>query len=530
MLPTEETYFIYITMKNNIKIIGALLLTLAVSACHKDADTLVNYAYADNLSFSEAQQSYAGKFRVFWNAMNQNYTLWDYEGENGLDWDAVYDEYLPKFEALDEPDTEVTDSALKALMTEMVAPLHDGHMYVEFVNHQTMNSIIVSPSEGRNDKRADAEELKGFRPSVYEYYLNNLLKRYMSYDATVAGQLRNMLAKPGIGFQWVRTRMAELEAKSSLTESEVIQYEGLSKLSKAMEKLVSQPIDEGWLGNFNSLVQQYSYLNVPFLEQIDPRFADNGIKLEFAQTNDDIVYLQISEFALSVYLEDDLFNEELGGNNRNSEIRQHVVRVWQAWFDTIQDLHKSGRLKGVVIDVRSNPGGYMNDANYVLGALIPSGGLQYGWSRYKRGVGRYDYSPLTPKYMYTMDAPHEIIDDCPIVVLANAASVSMAEMTSLSAQQLENGTVIGRKTFGGLCGLTGNSNNSDNYSGHIGVKGTTPVYVYMPTECILNMDKKPLEGIGVTPNIEVAFDPDEYETNGNDTQIDRALQFIRTGN
>lgn len=52
MLPTEDTYFIYITMKNNIKIIGALLLTLAVSACHKDADTLVNYAYADNLAFS----------------------------------------------------------------------------------------------------------------------------------------------------------------------------------------------------------------------------------------------------------------------------------------------------------------------------------------------------------------------------------------------------------------------------------------------------------------------------------------------
>ena len=102
-------------MKNNIKIIGALLLTLAVSACHKDADTLVNYAYADNLSFREAQQSYAGKFRVFWNAMNQNYTLWDYEEENGLDWDAVYDEYLPKFETLDKPDTKVTDAALKAL-------------------------------------------------------------------------------------------------------------------------------------------------------------------------------------------------------------------------------------------------------------------------------------------------------------------------------------------------------------------------------------------------------------------------------
>jgi len=526
---SENDLFYIKEMKNKTKIIGALLLTLAVSSCHKDADTMLNYAYDDDLSFAEAQKSYAGKFRVFWNAMNQNYTLWDYEEENGVNWDEVYDKYLPQFEALDKPGTEVTDSALKALMTEVVAPLHDGHMSVEFVNHQTNNRVAVSPGTIRNYQRDDAEEANGFQPSMYNYYMKNQLKRYLNYDATALGQLANMVGKQGIGLQWVRTRIAELNAKSSLTESEVIQYEGLTKLNNQMVSIMNQPTSSNLLNSFNALVQQYSYLNVPFLEQIDPRFAQKGLSLEFAQTNDDIAYLQFSNFSLSVYLKDEVFNQELGGIERNSEIRQHVVRVWQAWFNTIQDLHKSGRLKGVIIDVRNNSGGYMSDANYVLGALLPSGGMQYGWSRFKRGVGRYDFSPFMPKYMETMDKPHEIIDDCPIVVLANSSSVSMAEMTSLSVQQLENGKLIGRRTFGGVCGLIPNNYNSENYSGHIGVDGVTPVYVYLPTECIFNINKKPLEGIGVTPDIEVPFNPQTYQSTGNDTQIDRALEFIRTG-
>ena len=514
-------------MKNKIITAGALLLTLTVSSCHKDADVMLNYAYNDNLAFEQANESFAGKFRVFWNAMNQNYTLWDYEKENGLDWDAVYDEYLPKFEALDEPDAEVTDSILEALTSEVVAPLHDGHMFVEFKNHKTNNTVFVSPSSLRNYARTDMEEANGFVPTIYNY--GKELKRYMSYDASIYGQLRSMLTRPDVGRQWVKTRIEELEAKSSLTESEVILYEGLRSLDAALDKLVEESINTQWVNEYNSTVEKYSYLNVPFLEQVDPRLFDNGMRLEFALTKDNIAYLQLSQFSLTVFLSDEDFQENLGGFARNNEIRQNVIQVWQAWFDTIQNLHKSGQLNGVIIDLRGNPGGFMNDANYVLGALLPSGGLQYGWSRFKRGVGRYDFSPLMPKIMSTMKEQHEVVDDKPIVVLVNARSVSMSEMTSLSAQQLKNGTVMGRRTYGGLCGLTSNTYNSDNYSGHIGVRGTTPVYVYMPTECILNMDKKPLDGIGVTPDIEAPLDVDLYEESGKDTQIERALQYIRTG-
>ena len=92
---------------------------------------------------------------------------------------------------------------------------------------------------------------------------------------------------------------------------------------------------------------------------------------------------------------------------------------------------------------------------------------------------------------------------------------------------MQNGRLIGKRTYGGLCGLTGNEESSDNYSGHIGVENVTPVYVYLPTATTFTMDKETLEGVGVTPDIEVDLKDSEDQS---DSQLDRALQYIRTGN
>ena len=61
--------------------------------------------------------------------------------------------------------------------------------------------------------------------------------------------------------------------------------------------------------------------------------------------------------------------------------------------------HKAGDLGGVIIDMRSNEGGYMSDFRYTVGALVPSGGYHYANARFKRGPGRYDYSPVMPQPM-----------------------------------------------------------------------------------------------------------------------------------
>ena len=45
-----------------------------------------------------------------------------------------------------------------------------------------------------------------------------------------------------------------------------------------------------------------------------------------------------------------------------------------------------------------------------------------------------------------------------------------------------------------------------------------------------SMDKKSYEGVGVEPDIEVDFDMDLFTATGRDTQLDRALEYIETGN
>ena len=100
----------------------------------------------------------------------------------------------------------------------------------------------------------------------------------------------------------------------------------------------------------------------------------------------------------------------------------------------------------------------------------------------------------------------------------------------LTAKQMSNARLIGKRTFGGLCALAGNETSSLNYSGHVGIRNETPVYVYLPTLCIFDIDKKPIEGIGVTPDIEVDFDMTKMGTTGCDSQLDRALEYIRNGN
>ena len=132
-------------MKNKIMILGALMLMLSITSCHKDSDITLNYAYEDIMAFSEAKESFAGEFTVFWKAMNSTYSLWDYEKEYGLDWDEHYKVMLPKFQALDEKD-EVTDKELESLMKEMAAPLHDGYMSIEFLNHKTGHFVKVFPN------------------------------------------------------------------------------------------------------------------------------------------------------------------------------------------------------------------------------------------------------------------------------------------------------------------------------------------------------------------------------------------------
>ena len=244
---------------------------------------------------------------------------------------------------------------------------------------------------------------------------------------------------------------------------------------------------------------------------------------QYALFEGDIVYYYLSEFNLSDF------------ERRESYLEKWVMGIRDKWFNKVRELHKSGDLGGVIIDVRNNGGGYGDDYRYVLGALqAPNytiGDSKYfkiGTNRYKTGVGRLDYSYLQDPNRFLLDSDREAISDVSIVVLANCNTASTAEFVCLGAQSMENGCVIGTRTWGAFSTLN-KDGYTQHYSGIIGEEGKGPFYLYIPN-CAFFSDKgEILEGKGVTPDIPVQLDVDEYNSTGRDTQLERALEYIRTG-
>ena len=433
-------------------ILGAMLLLVLVTSCREESDALQNYAFNDGLAFDKAQKSYAGKFKVLWKALDQNYGIWDYERSQGVDWDAVYDEFLPKYEALDKRD-DVTDDELQKLLEATLAPLHDGHFAAQMENHQTGNFVVTVPSNTRTKERDDFEAMK------------NTTHNLSAYLPAAFGGTGNQI----LDYKEADTHIAEM--------------------------------------------------------------GEYGITVKYALFKDNIAYFYFSGFYLTLYLNDEKYQKIFGkANAATQQLALAVRQAWQAWFDKVQQLHASGQLKGVVIDLRNNGGGMLDDNQYVLGSMLPSGGFEVAFSRFKRGVGRYDYSPLSPFKVPTLETAHETITE-PIVVLTNCGSVSMAEITSLGCQSLPNGTLIGKRTHGGLCSLITNPGvYYQNYSGIIGEMNKTPIYLYIPHMTTISKEGKLFEGVGLTPDIEVDLDVTQYQATGRDTQLERALQFCTTGN
>ena len=429
-----------------------MLLLVLVTSCREESDALQNYAFNDGLAFEKAQKSYAGKFKVLWKALDQNYGIWDYERSQGVDWDAVYDEYLPKYEALDKRD-DVTDDELQKLLEATLAPLHDGHFAAQMENHQTGNFVVTVPSNTRTKERDDFEAMK------------NTTHNLSAYLPAAFGGTGNQI----LDYKEADTHIAEM--------------------------------------------------------------GEYGITVKYALFKDNIAYFYFSGFYLTLYLNDEKYQKIFGkANAATQQLALAVRQAWQAWFDKVQELHASGQLKGVVIDLRNNGGGMLDDNQYVLGSMLPSGGFEVAFSRFKRGVGRYDYSPLSPFKVPTLETAHETITE-PIVVLTNCGSVSMAEITSLGCQSLPNGTLIGKRTHGGLCSLQSDpSVYYENYSGIIGEMNKTPIYLYIPHMTTISKEGKLFEGVGLTPDIEVDLDVTQYQATGRDTQLERALQFCTTGN
>jgi carboxyl-terminal processing protease len=105
--------------------------------------------------------------------------------------------------------------------------------------------------------------------------------------------------------------------------------------------------------------------------------------------------------------------------------------------NAVKELRSSGNLRGVVLDLRDNPGGLLDIAVDVVSAFVPESSLVVSTKgRRRESERRYltDQAPLAP--------------DVPLAVLVNGNSASASEIVAGAVQDLDRGVVVGTRTFG----------------------------------------------------------------------------------
>jgi carboxyl-terminal processing protease len=95
--------------------------------------------------------------------------------------------------------------------------------------------------------------------------------------------------------------------------------------------------------------------------------------------------------------------------------------------------------KGLILDLRNNPGGLVDQAVYVTDAFLKQGAVVLTRGRLEQESARYDARP---------DPLDERIAEIPLVVLINGGSASAAEIVAGALQDHKRATLVGTRSFG----------------------------------------------------------------------------------
>lgn len=160
--------------------------------------------------------------------------------------------------------------------------------------------------------------------------------------------------------------------------------------------------------------------------------------------------------------------------------------------------------KGIILDLRNNPGGLLSTSTAIADVLLPEGTIVY---TERKGKVKDDQINSDAKYI-----------DLPMVVLINEGSASASEIISGAIRDFDRAKLIGQKTFG-----KGVVQTIDNFPTGDGIKLTISEY-FTPKGTSIH-------GKGIEPDISVELDDPSLimglENIEKDNQLQRAIEELR---
>jgi len=170
------------------------------------------------------------------------------------------------------------------------------------------------------------------------------------------------------------------------------------------------------------------------------------------------------------------------------------IKVVQFQPDTAQKLKEAidrllqKHVKGLIVDLRNNPGGLLDQAVAVADLFLPKDKVVVSIK------GRRE------EQVFKTSHPAEVPPNLKVVILVNKGTASASEIVSGCLQDYKRAVLVGEKTFGKFRVQTLIPVEGGKY----GIVKLTTAFYYTPKGRML--DKK-----GLTPDIEVKMTPEEWE-------------------
>ncbi|MEO6508852.1 MAG: S41 family peptidase, partial [Patescibacteria group bacterium] len=180
--------------------------------------------------------------------------------------------------------------------------------------------------------------------------------------------------------------------------------------NKAVKGLVLPKIVEqirGPKGTKVSLTVVRANKELPFTITRD-EVQTNSLDLSYVQ---DVALMQLHQF----------------GDTTNDE--------WDTAVSEVRQKYDNGEIKGIVLDLRNNPGGYLQSAVYLTSDFIDKDKL----------VVKQESANDSIPYM---TFPTQRLIDIPVTVLINRYSASAAEILSGALKDYDRAVIVGEKSFG----------------------------------------------------------------------------------
>ncbi|GMR19057.1 MAG: hypothetical protein BMS9Abin34_182 [Patescibacteria group bacterium] len=173
------------------------------------------------------------------------------------------------------------------------------------------------------------------------------------------------------------------------------------------------------------------------------------------------------------------------------------------WDEAIRSIKSAGGIKGVVLDLRSNPGGYLAGAVYLASEFLEDGAVVI---QEDSGGGRRTLSVQSTKN-------DRGLLGVSVAVLIDGGSASASEILAGVLQERAGAKLVGKKSFG-----KGTVQDAVDFKDGSGLHLTVAKW--------LTPSGRWVHEKGLEPDFEVELTEDDLDNN-RDPQIDKALELLR---